>query len=117
VGWGFTLWKLLLIAVITLWSIVDASPQMADFADLQPADLAAAWGALVIRLGWQLATVLLALSVGDLLHQRHRYELGLRMTREEAREEARLQERDPAHQRRQRDSIRPLPELRSPSNI
>jgi flagellar biosynthetic protein FlhB len=114
-GWGFSLLKLLLIALITFWSVVDAWPQWADFSNLAPADLAAAWGALMIRLAWQLAAVLLALSLGDLLYQRRRYERNLRMTREEAREEANLQERNPAQRQRQRDSIRPLPETHSPS--
>jgi flagellar biosynthetic protein FlhB len=116
-GAGFTLLKLLLVALVMVWSVVDAWPQLAGLSHLPAADLAAAWGALVIRLAWHLAAVLLALSVGDLLYQRRRYELSLRMTREEAREEARLQERDPAQQRRQRGPARPLPELRSPSAI
>jgi flagellar biosynthesis protein FlhB len=116
-GAGFTLLKFMLVGLITVWSVIDAWPQLAVLSNLAPADLAAAWGALVIRLAWQLAAVLLALSVGDFLYQRRRYELSLRMTREEAREEARLQERDPAQQRRQRGSARPLPELRSPTAI
>jgi flagellar biosynthetic protein FlhB len=116
-GAGFTLLKLLLVALVTVWSVVDAWPQLVGLSNFAPADFAAAWGALVIRLAWQLGAVLLALSVGDVLYQRRRYELSLRMTREEAREEARLQERDPAQQRRQRGSARPLPELRSPSAI
>lgn len=114
---GFALLKLLFVTLITVWTVVDAWPQLAGFSYLAPADLVAAWGALVIRLAWQLAAILLALSMGDLLYQRRRYELSLRMTREEAREEGRMQECNPAQRRRQRDSARPLPELRSPSAI
>ncbi len=116
-GAGLTLLKLLLVTLITVWSVVDAWPRLAGLSNLAPAELAAAWGTLVIRLAWQLAAVLLALSVGDLWYQRRRHELSLQMTREEAREEARLQERDPAQQKRQRNTVRPLPELRSPPGV
>jgi flagellar biosynthetic protein FlhB len=116
-GAGFTLLKLLLVALVTVWTVIDSWPQLIGLADLAPAELAAAWGALVVRLAWQLGAVLLALSVGDLLYQRRRYDLSLRMTRAEAREEARLQERDPAQRRRQSAAARRLPELQSLSGV
>jgi flagellar biosynthetic protein FlhB len=116
-GAGFALLKLLLVTFVTVWTIVDAWPQLTGLAGLPPADLAAAWGALVVRLAWQLVAVLLALAVGDLLYQRRHYERSLRMTRAEAREESRLQERDPAQRRRQSDAARRLPELRSLSRV
>jgi len=108
-GAGLSLLKLLLVSLITLWTVVDAWPLLTGFPNLSPADVAATWGGLVVRLAWQLSAVLLALSAGDLLYQRRRYELSLRMTPEEAREEALQQQRNSAPQRRQRDALRPLP--------
>jgi flagellar biosynthesis protein FlhB len=116
-GAGLTLLKLLVVVLMTFWSVVDVWPRLSGLSNLAPAELGAAWGALVIRLAWQVAAVFLVLSVGDLLYQRRRYELSLRMTREEAREEARLQERDPAQRRRQRDSVHPLRGPRSSTSI
>ena len=62
-------------------------------------------------LALSLAAALLLLSAGDLFYQRWRYERSLRMTRGEARDEARLHERNPELSRKQREAARQVSQV------
>jgi flagellar biosynthesis protein FlhB len=101
-----TLLKLAVVSGITFWSVADAWPGFTRLPYADGAQVAEALGAAVVRLALSLAAALLLLSAGDLLYQRWRYERSLRMTRAEARDEARLHERNPDVSRKQREAAR-----------
>jgi flagellar biosynthetic protein FlhB len=103
---AMTLLKLAVVSGITFWSVADAWPGFTRLPYADGAQVAEALGAAVVRLALSLAAALLLLSAGDLLYQRWRYERSLRMTRAEARDEARLHERNPDVSRKQREAAR-----------
>lgn len=103
---GMTLLKLACVCGMTFWAVSDAWPGFTGLPYASGAQIAEVLGAAVVRLSLSLSAALLLLSAGDLFYQRWRYERSLRMTRAEARDEARLHERNPELSRRQREAAR-----------
>jgi flagellar biosynthetic protein FlhB len=85
-------------------------PQMLLLAQMDLPTAATFAGKLLSALFWKLTGVLVLIAVADYVWQRYQYEVQLRMTREEVREEIRQQEGSPeikgAQRRRQREIAR-----------
>lgn len=108
---AMTLLKLAAVSGITFWSVTDAWPGFTRLPYADVPEVAEGLGAAVLRLSLSLAAALLLLSAGDLFYQRWRYERSLRMTRAEARDEARLHERNPDVSRKQRAAARQVSQV------
>lgn len=98
--------SLLKLAVIgaALWRVLaDGLPAIGAALGLSPAGLVAATEADILAILWPLLAALMLIAIGDLLWVRLRHARGLRMSREEVRQELKETEGDPhlkAHLRR-----------------
>jgi len=72
---------------------------------------------LAMRLVIEVAVILLALSIPDYIFQRRQYMESLKMTKEEAKEERKMQEGDPLVKSRMRDRMRELLSRNMAANV
>ncbi|NLF70104.1 MAG: EscU/YscU/HrcU family type III secretion system export apparatus switch protein [Candidatus Anammoximicrobium sp.] len=94
--------KLAVLLSVGAWALWDQRERIVILGHVAPAALAASWGEIIVRVCLKLGGGLLVVGAVDYGFQRWRYELSLRMTPEELREEMRHQNGDPAVQRRRR---------------
>jgi flagellar biosynthetic protein FlhB len=101
-------WQLLNVLKVTAvlgvaaWALWDQRDRIVALGNLAPAALAGSLADLVSGIGLKIGGTLLVVGAVDYGFQRWRYELSLRMTPEEMREEMRNQNGDPAVQRHRR---------------
>ncbi|MBI5761495.1 MAG: EscU/YscU/HrcU family type III secretion system export apparatus switch protein [Planctomycetales bacterium] len=92
---------LVTVATAFIWRQLPGWMAMGDVGSL-----ATSWGDTFVGLALRLSCVLLVISVLDYVYEWRRYERGLRMTKQEVRDEQRQQEADPHARRQLRDSQR-----------
>jgi len=101
-GWSAV--KAVVLVVASAWTIHVGWSDLLRLSDLEGPNLAQAAGHIVLRLGWVLAVVLLALGLVDYAMRYRRFEAMLCTTPEQQREDRRVMEGDPAA-RAQRQSV------------
>jgi len=108
-----TLGKAAVIGLVAYRSVVDQFPQMVLLSRTDLRQAVAALGGAAVSLGTRVSLVLLVLGVLDYLYRRREYLQGIRMTREELREEMRHSEGSPEVRARVRRLQRALAQGRS----
>lgn len=95
--------KLGAVMGVAVWALWDERARIVSVGNVAPAALAGCLLDIISSIGLKIGGVLLIVAAADYGFQRWRYELSLRMTPEEMREEMRHQNGDPAvrHRRRQ----------------
>lgn len=89
------LFKIGLIVYITYLTISGEAGNYIRFLDMEVGQIFALSGELILKLGYRILLALLGLSVLDYAFQRWEFEKGLRMSRQEIKEEFKQQEGDP----------------------
>jgi flagellar biosynthesis protein FlhB len=87
--------KLLLLGTVAWYAVAPRLPELLPAAAREPRGVIAAFAGLVVTLLWRLGAAHALLAGGDYLYQRWTIARGLRMTREEVKDEARQAEGDP----------------------
>lgn len=100
--------KLLVLVAIAAGFFAGQLPHLVHFGDYDPAGLSRNLGASLVRLGFQLSIGLVLLAVGDYILQVWRFEHGIRMTKQELRDELRQTEGDPQTRQRRREAHQSL---------
>lgn len=111
------LFKVGIVAYVVYVTVRSEAPRMAQMVDLDPAQIFALSNQMVLDLGLQLTLILLLLAVLDYAFQRWDYEKGLRMTRQEVREELKQQEGDPLIKARIRSIQREMSQRRMMDDV
>ncbi len=100
---GMSVGKVLIVAAIAGWVVMDDLPELLRLAGLEVGPAFVASAQLTFALAVKLAAVLLVLAILDYAYQKWQHEQDLRMTKQEVREELKRMDGDPAiKQRRQR---------------
>ncbi len=94
--------KLLLISYVVYLTLRNRWPEMLLLSQLAPLGIVKVMGDIAVLLWFRIALVMLALGLMDYGFQRWRYEEDLKMTTQEAREEAKQMEGDPRIKQRVR---------------
>ena len=102
------IFKILLIAVVAVWSLYDKRDAILSMVDLAPPEIAAFTVELLIWTAIKIAIVLLVLAMLDFAFQRWKHEHDMRMTTHEVREEMRNLQGDPQVMARRRAVQRQL---------
>ena len=105
---GMSIGKLLLLAGIAGIVIAFDLEKLLILSELPPKAAYAAAIGLVLKLGLILAAVLVVLAVIDYVYQRWQHEQDLKMTKQEARQEAKDMDGDPMLKQRRRQIARQL---------
>ena len=82
--------------------------RMPELADMPFQSSAATIAVLCWRMMGRACAVMILIAALDLLYQRYQYEMGLRMTKQEVKDEYRLQEGDPQTKGRQKQRQRQM---------
>jgi flagellar biosynthetic protein FlhB len=77
------------VAALVLWPEID---QLARLGDMTPGAISAYTAGLILKLAFFILAVLVPLAVADLIFQRHQHEKGLKMSKQEVKEEQRQQD-------------------------
>lgn len=94
--------KLAIVLGVGVWALWDQRERIVGLGHVAPGALAGSVADIVSGICLKMGGALLVVGAADYGFQRWRYELSLRMTPEEIREEMRNQNGDPAVQRRRR---------------
>jgi len=97
-----SLFKVSLIGAVAFFTIRARLPQLVNMSGLSTWAIVGLAGELMFVLGVRMALVLLIIAIIDYAYQRHRHEQGLRMTKQEVKEEMRRLEGDPLVRERRR---------------
>jgi flagellar biosynthetic protein FlhB len=102
------------LAALTVWPLLRP---LGALAGASAGRVLAAAGVLAAALGWRLVAAGLVFGALDLVWQRHRHRLSLRMTRDEVARERRHQEGDPRQRAERQRLHRALAEQRSLADV
>lgn len=100
--------KMAAIASIAFLAVRSSLAQVPELLLLDPLQLGGLLKAKGLTVAWPILLALLVLGGLDYLHQRHRFEKGLMMTKQEVKEEMRQTEGDPRVKARMRTLLRQL---------
>jgi len=103
-----SVFKVLLIGSVAFLTVRSRLEQIISITGLYYWKLLGESSELLFLLGIRLGLVLLVLAIIDYLYQRHRHEQGLKMTKQEVKEEMRRMEGDPLVRERRRRVARQL---------
>ena len=87
--------KVTLIGVLAYVIVRGAMPQIMGLTGRGPGQILSVAGGLVLKLGFAVAGVYVAVAIADAIFERHQHEKGIRMTKDEVRREAREQDISP----------------------
>lgn len=87
--------KLTLIAVIAYYAVKKEIPTMVTFPQMSAGDIGGAMIGISVRIAFKILLALLALAVLDFAYQKFEYYRGLKMSRQDLREEFKTTEGDP----------------------
>jgi flagellar biosynthesis protein FlhB len=104
----WSIFKAAVLVVAALWTIRTGWSDVLRLGDLEGPGLARGAGQAILRLAWVLAAILLALGLFDYGLRQRRFELMLRTTTAEQREDRRVIEGDPATRAQRRRVARAL---------
>lgn len=88
--------KLSIVALVTFFSLHGVVNQIMQSGQLGLTVLPSVVGTLIFRIALEIGALMLALSAGDALWQRFEFERGIRMSKQEIKDERKQQEGDPA---------------------
>jgi len=89
------IFKILIIGYVSYTTIMPEMPRMATLADVDLGSSFQYIGYMVFKVGLKTALVLLVLAILDYLYQRWEFNQGIRMTKQEVKEEMKQTEGDP----------------------
>jgi flagellar biosynthesis protein FlhB len=92
---GKGLFKIGVVAYVTYLTVLAETPQMIQFLDMEVGQILDISGDIILTLGIRISLLLLVMAALDYAFQRWEYEKGLRMTKQEVKEEYKQQEGDP----------------------
>jgi flagellar biosynthesis protein FlhB len=104
--------KMALAVGIAAWSIGSMLPWFVQLVDLEPRVTLLYVEGAVVKLAFQLAAALVFLALLDFLYQRWKFEQGLRMSKQEVRDELKEMEGDPLMRHRRREAHRKVAQAR-----
>ncbi|WP_123040056.1 flagellar biosynthesis protein FlhB [Cohnella candidum] len=87
--------KLTLIGLIVYWVLWTKKQQFLDLAHVPIGGIFAFTARLIVQLGLIVAAILFVLAIGDYLYSRYEYEKGLKMSKQDIKDEHKLSEGDP----------------------
>jgi flagellar biosynthetic protein FlhB len=100
------------------WSIVMRGyPQLLDTVHMDLSDAGMAYGALVWEVCWKIGLAMLILGIIDFVLAKRRFEKGIRMSKQEVKDESKSQDGDPQVKGRQRQLRMQASRKRMMSNI
>ncbi|OJU79958.1 MAG: hypothetical protein BGO11_06450, partial [Solirubrobacterales bacterium 70-9] len=79
--------KVTIVGAIATLALLPSLTSLAALVGISPGALGGAISAAAVALAWKAAAAYLLLGVGDYLWQRHRFEKGIKMTKEEVKRE------------------------------
>jgi len=100
--------KLFLVGIVVWMYLRDQLPTMIGLMDLSPLSLLPPVSWIVVGVWWRVAVVMLLIGIADYAYQKWQHEQDLRMTMQEARQEAKELEGDPQIKRRVRQLQRQI---------
>ncbi|MBI1319896.1 MAG: flagellar biosynthesis protein FlhB [Candidatus Hydrogenedens sp.] len=100
--------KLILIGTVVWMYLRDQLPTLISLMHLDPLSLLPPVGVLVVGVWWRVVVVMLLIGLSDYAYQRWQHGQDLRMTQQEARQEAKELEGDPHIKRRVRQLQRQM---------
>lgn len=103
-----SVFKVVLIGAVAFFTIRSRLPQIVNITGLDYVQIVGFAGQLMFTLGVRLALALLVLAIIDYAYVRYRHEQGLKMTKQEVKEELRRLEGDPLVRERRRRVARQL---------
>ena len=111
------LFKVGVVMYIAYFTIDAESDKFIAFASMGIAQIFVLSGDIVFTLGWRITLLLLIMAVLDYAFQRWDYERGLRMTKQEVKEELKQQEGDPMIRSRVRSLQREMSQRRMMDDV
>ncbi|MFA6107333.1 MAG: flagellar biosynthesis protein FlhB [Candidatus Latescibacterota bacterium] len=112
-----SLFKVGAVTYLTWLTITAELGNFVTFVDLGVGQILTLCGAATLKLGYRITLLLLVMAVLDYAFQRWDYERGLRMTRQEVREEMKQQEGDPVIRARIRSVQREMSRRRMMADV
>lgn len=112
-----TFLKLALIGWVAYGAYRDGLPRLMGLAQASPEEAMRVVAAMALNLGMKVALLCALIAGLDYLYQRWEHERGMRMTRQEIRDEHRQNEGDPRLRSRRRDMMRRMSRGRSVSAV
>lgn len=103
-----TIAKVAIIGFFAWQALQDQAPLLVDLSDMQAAPAGVALSGAAIGVVWKVAGAFVAIAVADFLYQRWFFEKGLRMSKEEIKEELKQSEGNPQIKMRLRQRARAL---------
>jgi len=97
-----SMFKVALIGVVAYFTIKSHMPVIVNLSGEDYWHITVIMGELMFTLGVRLALILLVLGIADYAYNRHKHEQGLRMSKQELKEELRRMEGDPLVKERRR---------------
>lgn len=92
---GKSLFKMFVVGVVAYQSILKHYAELASAASMAPGVAAGLIGSVAWEIAWKATFALFLMAILDLFYQRWEYEKGLRMTKQELKDEAKQSEGDP----------------------
>lgn len=87
--------KLIIIGFVSYSTIAQLARQIQDYSQMQLVQLPSVIGSMVFNLGLRIAAMMVVLAFFDFLYQRFEYEKGLKMTKQEVKDEMKQMEGNP----------------------
>jgi len=112
-----SLFKITMVMYITYLTIMAKSDEFLAFSQMSIAQIFALSGDMIFILGWRITLMLLVMAVLDFAFQRWDYKRGLRMTKQEVKEELKQQEGDPMIRSRVRSLQREMSQRRMMDDV
>ncbi|MBF0158184.1 MAG: flagellar biosynthesis protein FlhB [Magnetococcales bacterium] len=104
--------KIIVIGLAVYWAIEDSQLRVVGLADTSLQEIMALLVDDVMSMLWHVVLAFLALALGDFLYQRYEYQKGLRMTKQEIKDELKQMEGDPLLKSRIRQIQREMAQRR-----
>lgn len=92
---GKSLFKMAVVGYVAYASILNHYPELANAAVMAPGVAASLVGGVAWEIAWKSTFALFLMAILDLFYQRYEYERGLKMTKQEVKDEAKQSEGDP----------------------
>ncbi len=112
-----SLFKVGIVMYITYLTVAAESDEFLAFSQMSVAQIFELSGDMIFTLGWRITLLLLVMAVLDYAFQRWDYERGLRMTKQEVKEELKQQEGDPMLRSRVRSLQREMSQRRMMDDV
>jgi len=112
-----SLCKIAIIAAIAGWTISGFLPRFFSMADSEPGVFFSQTKSAIVTLAFLIALALIVLAIVDVIFQRWKHEQGLKMSKQEVREEMKNMDGDPLIRTRRREAHRKLVQAREMQQV